>query len=125
LNADDDKPTQIEKACRFFGVADPERWRRIWLAPLVSIRQSPTIRAGAVATWLRLGELEAAAMETAPFDGKRFREALQTIRMLTTRELRVSLRRLKDECAKAGVAVVFSGHWQPGGGTLERHRSSR
>jgi HTH-type transcriptional regulator/antitoxin HigA len=70
LNADDDKPTQVEKACRFFGVADPKRWRKVWLAPIVSFRQSPTLTAdaGAVATWLRLGELKAAETDTAPFD---------------------------------------------------------
>jgi HTH-type transcriptional regulator / antitoxin HigA len=109
LDADDDKPTQVEKACRFFGVADPHRWRKVWLAPIVSFRQSPalTADAGAVATWLRLGEFEAAEISTAPFDAKRFREALRTIRALTIREPSVALRRLKEECARAGVAVVF------------------
>jgi HTH-type transcriptional regulator / antitoxin HigA len=44
---------------------------------------------------------------TAPVDAKRFREALQKIRTLTTRQPRVALRRLRSECAKAGIAVVF------------------
>jgi HTH-type transcriptional regulator / antitoxin HigA len=109
LDARDDKPTQVEKACRFFGVADPERWRKVWLAPLVSFRQSPTLAAdaGAVATWLRLGELEASMIETEPFDGRRFRDALTEIRALTTRRSEVALKRLKTICARAGVAVVF------------------
>jgi HTH-type transcriptional regulator/antitoxin HigA len=109
LAARDDKPTQVEKACRFFGVADPERWRKIWLAPIVSFRQSPTLAAdaGAVATWLKLGELEAAEIETKPFDAKRFREALATIRAFTTRDPILALKRLQSECARAGVAVVF------------------
>lgn len=109
LNARDDKPTQVEKACRFFGVADPERWRKVWLGPLVSFRQSPTLAAdaGAVATWLRLGELEASAIETEPFDGRRFRDALTEIRALTTRRPDIALKRLKKICAQAGVAVVF------------------
>jgi addiction module HigA family antidote len=109
LGARDDKATQVEKACRFFGVADPERWRDVWLKPLVSFRRSPTLAAdpGAVATWLRLGEIEAATVETAPFDARRFRDALIRIRSLTLREPRMALKRLRTECAEAGVAVIF------------------
>jgi HTH-type transcriptional regulator/antitoxin HigA len=109
LSLRDDKATQVEKACRFFGVADPERWREVWLKPLVSFRRSPTLAAdpGAVATWLRLGELEASAIETAPYDARLFREALIRIRSFTLREPRVALKRLRAECADAGVAVVF------------------
>jgi HTH-type transcriptional regulator/antitoxin HigA len=109
VNARDDAPTRVEKACRFFGVADPERWRRVWLAPLVSFRQSPTLAAdaGAVATWLRLGELEAAMIDTEPFDARRFRDALVEIRALTTKRPEVALKRLRAICAEAGVAVVF------------------
>jgi HTH-type transcriptional regulator/antitoxin HigA len=109
MAANDDKTIQVEKACRFFGVADPERWRKIWLAPLVSFRRSATLTAdlGSVATWLRIGELEAAEIETAPFDAKRFREALTTIRTLTAHDPAVALKRVQAECAKAGVAVVF------------------
>jgi HTH-type transcriptional regulator/antitoxin HigA len=109
VSTTDDKPAQIEQACRFFGVADPERWRRVWLGPLVSFRQSPSFvaDAGAVATWLRLGELEAMEIETEPFDAKRFRAALNEARALTRLELRIALKRLRKLCAKAGVAVVF------------------
>jgi HTH-type transcriptional regulator/antitoxin HigA len=106
------KPKQVEQACRFFGVADPERWRQVWLAqltPLVSFRQSASFAAdaGAVATWLRLGELEAIEIPTKPFDAKRFRTALAKARSLTLLEPRVALERLKKLCADAGVAVVF------------------
>jgi HTH-type transcriptional regulator / antitoxin HigA len=109
LSVRDDGATQVEKACRFFGVAEPDRWRDVWLKPLVSFRQSPTLAAdpGTVATWLRLGELEASTVETAPFDARRFRDALGRIRALTLREPRSALKRLRNECAEAGVAVVY------------------
>ncbi len=109
VSARADKPTQVEQACRFFAVADPERWRRVWLAPLVSFRQSAAFAAdaGAVATWLRLGELEAMEIETEPFNAKRFRAALTEARRLTRLEPRTALRRVRKLCAKAGVAVVF------------------
>lgn len=61
IDTKSDKPAQVEQALRFFGVANRDRWQRVWLQPLVSFRQSPSFvaDAGAVATWLRLGELEA------------------------------------------------------------------
>jgi len=109
IDATADKPTQVEQLCRFFGVADRERWQRVWFAPLASFRQSPAFAAdvGAVATWLRLGELEAAAITTKPYDAKRFRDVLTETRRLTTLEPRKALRRLQARCADAGVAVVF------------------
>jgi HTH-type transcriptional regulator/antitoxin HigA len=107
--ADVDKPTQVEQVCRFFGVANRERWQQLWLKPFVSFRQSPTYAAdvGAVATWLRLGELEAMLIETEPFDERRFRQALIEIRELTTKNPQLALKRLKAICATVGVAVVF------------------
>lgn len=109
VTADATKPKQVEEVCRFFGVADRERWQKVWLAPLVSFRQSPRFAAdvGAVATWLRLGEIEAASIRTKPFDARRFREALVEIRALTAKEPNIALKELKQICARAGVAVVF------------------
>lgn len=107
--ADVDKATQVEQVCRFFGVADRERWQQLWLKPFVSFRQPPTYAAdvGAVATWLRLGELEAMLIDTQPFDARRFRNALVEIRELTTKRPQLALKRLQAICAGAGVAVVF------------------
>lgn len=104
-----DKSDQVEQVCRFFGVADRERWRKLWLAPLVSYRQSSSfeVDTGAIATWLRLGELEALLIETAPFDAKAFKEALGEIRALTRKQPEIALKRLQERCATAGVAVVF------------------
>ncbi|MGH3008600.1 MAG: XRE family transcriptional regulator [Gaiellaceae bacterium] len=109
LTANADKPVQVEEACRFFAVADPERWRQLWLRPLASFRQSTRFAAdaGAVATWIRLGELEATEIETAPFDAKSFREVLRQARQLTQLAPPVALVQLRKNCAAAGVALVF------------------
>jgi HTH-type transcriptional regulator/antitoxin HigA len=109
LAANVDAATQVEQVCRFFGIADRQRWRQVWLAPLASFRQSPSFiaDAGAVATWLRLGELEAATIDTGPYDAKRFRQALVDIRGLTVQEPETALKCLRTACAEAGVAVVF------------------
>lgn len=107
--ADADRPTQVEQVCRFFGVANRERWQQLWLKPFVSFRQSPTYAAdvGAVATWLRLGELEAMLIETEPFNERRFRQSLVEIRELTTKHPQFAVKRLQATCAAAGVAVVL------------------
>ena len=47
----------------------------------------------------------AATIDTAPFDTRRFREALQEIRNLTTQRPSFALNRLKALCADAGVAI--------------------
>src|SRR5207245_10859001 len=54
------KVTQVQEACRFFGVANPESWERVWREPLARFRKSRPFKsdAGALATWLRLAELK-------------------------------------------------------------------
>src|SRR4051794_4061331 len=99
---------------RFFGVADPDRWREIWLKPLVSFRRWPTLAAdpGAVATWLRLGEFEAMTLETEPFGGRRFREALTAIRTLTLRDAVPALKALGASALRPGRRCLPFGYRQ-------------
>ena len=109
VDRDADPPRRVEQLCKFFGVADHARWEQVWLAPLASFRQSPSFAsdAGAVATWLRLGELEAATIDCALFNARRFKAALATVRSLTLVEPEESGDAVIEECANAGVAVVF------------------
>jgi HTH-type transcriptional regulator / antitoxin HigA len=104
-----DKGTQVEEVLRFFGVADRKRWERVWLAPLASFRQSPSFAAdaGAVATWLRLGEIAAEQINCEPFSAKQFREALAEIRTLTVEDPGEAFEKVVELCSAAGVAVVF------------------
>lgn len=102
--------TRLQEVCRFFGVANQESWERVWREPLAAFRKSPSFasKTGAVATWLRLGEIDAAEIDCAPFDARRFREAVSDIRELTrTSDPNIFVPRLTELCAAAGVAVVF------------------
>jgi HTH-type transcriptional regulator/antitoxin HigA len=105
-----DRGVLLQAVCQFFGVANREAWDRVWKQPLASFRKSPSFesKAGALAAWLRLGELEAESIDCEPFDAKRFRDALKRIRALT-READPA--RFQGElvalCASCGVAVVF------------------
>lgn len=84
----------------------------MWLAPLASFRRSPSFAAdaGAVAVWLRIGEIRAAKLKCEPFDAARFREVLRDARGLTLwDDVGAAAYRLVELCAGTGVAVVFVG----------------
>src|SRR5574341_1039145 len=74
-----DKADLVVEALNFFGVGNPAAWGRVWTAQRAAFRQSPAFRSapGAVAAWLRMGELRAQRIHCAPFDGAKFRAALE------------------------------------------------
>lgn len=93
----------------FFGVASRNAWETVWRSPDAAFRQSPAFRADefAVATWLRLGELDASDIVTEPFDRASFRAALDEVRGLMTSDPRDFHPKMVDLCAEAGVALVI------------------
>lgn len=109
LEKQPDKTQLLREVLGFFGVASVAAWKRVWLHPTAAFRKSPAFKgkAGAMATWLRLGESEALAIPCRPFNKARFRAALGKIRGLTIERPEVFVSKLKDLCASAGVAVVL------------------
>jgi hypothetical protein len=66
-----------------------------------------TSKAGAVAAWLRRGEIEGSALRCAPWNPASFRDALPTLRELTKEaDPGKFVPRLVAICASHGVAVV-------------------
>ena len=104
-----DPVTKLRAVLSFFGVANVRAWREVWLSPTVAYRKSAVFQArpGAMATWLRLGELDAQALSCKPFNTSKFRRALDEIRKLTVESPEVFQARMKQLCADAGVAVAF------------------
>lgn len=104
-----DRVLTLKAVLGFFGVADVEAWNKIWLSPTVAYRKSAVFQGKpeAMATWLRLGELEARAVPCAPFDKSRFRAVLHEIRAITVEKPEVFEPKMKGLCADAGVAVVL------------------
>ena len=100
-------------AClRFFGVADVEAWRATYrnVLEMAAFRTSPTFRShpGAVAAWLRQGEIEGMSLECKPWDPKAFQKALFEMRPLTRkRDPKFFLPELTRHCADCGVAVAI------------------
>jgi HTH-type transcriptional regulator / antitoxin HigA len=104
-----DKLQQIREVLRFFGVASPAIWDEIWGNSPVAFRQSSAFRTepGAVAAWLRKGELQAQEVLSDEYDPTRFKDVLRHIRTMT-RELPLDFASIVvRECSNAGVRVVF------------------
>ncbi|HOO17085.1 MAG: helix-turn-helix domain-containing protein [Phycisphaerae bacterium] len=104
-----DRPSLLHAVLRFFGVGTVEQWQQLWMQPAGAFRKSPKFAAQpeAVATWLRLGELQAQEIQTQPYDKARFRAALDEIRRLTVEPPERFQARMVELAAAAGVAVVF------------------
>lgn len=99
----------LRSVLNFFGVVNVEAWKRVWLSPTVAFRKSSAFKArpGVMATWLRLGELDAQAIQCQPYDREKFKTALEEIRALTTEPPEVFVPKMRQRCADAGVAVVL------------------
>lgn len=104
-----DRPVDVLRSvCKFFGVANRHAWDLLWHKP-TAYRTSKAFKSdpGAVAAWLRIGELEAAEIECEPFDRALLMTSLEELRALTLdREPKRWWPILRDTCANAGVAVV-------------------
>lgn len=105
-----DKVRQLQEILNFFGVASPGQWQELWGGKEVAFRKSPAFQSnpGAVAAWLRKGEVDATRLRCAPYDESKFRTALSRIRALTVEPPEIFQSELIRLCAEAGVAVVFT-----------------
>lgn len=105
----ENKIQQLQEVLRFFAVASPATWNEIWCGAQVAFRKSKAFESdpGAVAAWLRRGEIEAQSVQCEPYNQTAFLEALRYARRLTVEPPKVFQPKLVRACAKAGVAVVF------------------
>lgn len=93
---------------QFFGVADPAALDEVWLRPVL-YRRSRAFEAdaGALASWLRIAQLQASAVATRPFDAAAARAATGEMRALSTEPGIEWLRPLTALCASVGIALVI------------------
>ena len=93
----------------FFGVATVDSWERKYAGTQVSYRHSRSFKSNkfALATWLRLGELEAEHIECDNYDDPTFMEALRRIRDLTVSQSIEVLSEAEQLCAQSGVALAI------------------
>jgi plasmid maintenance system antidote protein VapI/Zn-dependent peptidase ImmA (M78 family) len=98
-------------ALRFFGVSSVDSWRSLYSEALhpAAFRTSAAFESqpGAVAAWLRQGEIAASSIRCERWDSEHFRAQLALIRALTReKDPEVFLPELTRLCAACGVAVV-------------------
>ena len=99
--------TRLRALLEFFGVASFSNWGTEQQEALgFRVTGSATIDAGALAAWVRRGEVEGAALETSDYDEALFRQAIGHARGLTKRPPRDAWADLQKWCARAGVAAV-------------------
>jgi len=101
---------QLREVLRFFGVASIPAWESMWgeTAALGAYRLAK--QEGdpvALAAWMRIGELEAADVDTAPFDRDALRRLLPEMRKLTTTDLHEWLPRVKEMCRSVGIVLLI------------------
>lgn len=99
----------VSKMLEFFSVASVEAWTAHNSIAKVAYRHSPSFESNdaALATWLRLGEIEAESIKCEEFDRVRFRHALRTIRKLTRKPISTAWPRTGTLCNESGVALVL------------------
>jgi plasmid maintenance system antidote protein VapI len=101
----------VATCLRFFGVPTVQAWRNSYSEGLlcVAFKTSPTFDSdpGAIAAWLRQGEIEASKIACDAWDPDRFRQELPAMRELTReKDPSVFIPELIRLCASCGVALV-------------------
>jgi addiction module HigA family antidote len=98
----------VAKLLSFFGVASVEAWRLKYGVASVAYRHSPSFMSdeAALATWIRLGELEAERQECADYNQARFKRRLAEIRRLTREPIAEALADARGFCNDSGVALA-------------------
>jgi addiction module HigA family antidote len=100
---------QLRAVLSFFGVASFAKLNDWIDSRQPAFRQSTAhkIDRYAVAAWIRKGEIEAARVPCAQFDGQLLKQNLRAVRNLTRETVSVFEPSAKRLCAEAGVALVF------------------
>lgn len=99
----------VSKLLAFFRVGSVDAWTARYGLANVAYRHSPKFKSNeaALATWLRLGEIEAERQECTEYNESRFRHAVRTIRSLTREPVVEALQQAARLCNEAGVALAL------------------
>jgi Plasmid maintenance system antidote protein len=97
---------KVRALLRFFGVASFDTWDEHQQALGFRITGRAKIDTGALAAWVRRGEIEGAGTATSRYDEQPFRDVLNLARGLTTKAPESAWPDLRQACASAGVAAV-------------------
>ncbi len=104
-----DPVSRLRDVLQFFGVASPDALSQIGKEKCLAFRRSAAheVDQYALLAWLRIGEIEAQEIQCAPYDSKKFRQALQTVRGLSNTSVPDAAPQMVRACADSGVALVY------------------
>ena len=104
-----EKTAQLREVLKFYGVSSVDAWHDIWANPKVAARRSKCFETcpGPASAWIRQGEVFAHAQKCGPYSKREFTDALSEIRGLTTAPPATFVPKMKDLCARSGVAFVM------------------
>ncbi len=99
---------RVSALLSFFGAGSVEAWQAKHEAARVAYRHSPSFKSdeSALATWLRLGEMEAEKAECEDYGERAFKRALSRVRKLTASRSVESLDEAKRLCSESGVVLA-------------------
>ncbi len=116
IEAGRDKASRLKALLSFFEVAsiEPKVYQEAVGFRITEAAQRK-VSLGALAVWLRQGEIEAQKIDTADYDEAKFREALTTIRGMTELPPEKFHPEMTALCAEAGVAFCVVQELPKGG----------
>ncbi len=99
----------VSKLLAFFRVGSIDAWNTRYGRANVAYRHSQSFQSNeaALATWLRLGQIEAERQDCVEYNETRFRQAARNIRRLTREPVVEALRQTATLCNEAGVALAL------------------
>jgi HTH-type transcriptional regulator / antitoxin HigA len=100
----------VDPLLRFFGVASPEGWLAQYEHLQAQFRRAKPDKqtdVAAITAWLRMGELAAIQVKTAPYDAEMLETSLPEMRKLSLQPADAIGPGLTHLCAQAGLALVF------------------
>ena len=102
------KGERLQGLLSFFGVASVDAWNSLWKDVTALYRSAAGFSpgAGAVAAWLRRGELLAREIDTLPWDQAGFSRILRDIRRLKLDPATKAIPEAVSRCASVGVVLV-------------------
>jgi len=105
-----DNADSVRKLLQFFGVAGIDACEASFASYSIAYRHSPSFQTDrrSLYAWLRLGEIEADAIDCKDFDRATFLKSLARLRALTVENVDEALPRIVSICARAGVAFVLA-----------------
>jgi len=105
------KELMVAACLQFFGVATVKAWRERYASLSVAYRASSSLekKNGAVAAWIRYGEIQAETQHVAPFRREELRRLVPELRTLTCEnDPGVFLPKIETALGAVGVMVVIA-----------------